>query len=76
MRQQFEAATKLDSTSSVTMASGCMKFFRAGLMPNTLALTPHMGYEKHGCQSTLGRKFLRVGEYIRVLNTIRNNLVV
>ena len=60
MREFFLQKTGHDITESVTMPSACMKIFREGLTPDELALTPHMGYEHHGTQSVLGRKFLRV----------------
>lgn len=64
MRELFFEVTKQDLFLSITMPSACMRFFQSLLPKNHLALTPHMGYEKHGRQSTKARKFLKVIIYI------------
>lgn len=60
MRELFMSVTNQDLFRSITMPSACMKFFQSLLKRNHLALTPHLGYESHGKQSKLARKFLKV----------------
>lgn len=67
MRQLFFEVTNQDLFLSLTMPSACMRFFQSMLKKNHLALTPHMGYEKHGRQSTIARKFLKVNIFYNTI---------
>lgn len=62
MKELWEQVTDQNIMESITLSSASMKYFRWRLKRNHLALTPHMGYERHGTQSTKGRKFLKVGQ--------------
>jgi hypothetical protein len=36
-----------------------MKYFRSLLKPELLAMTPELGYERYGRQSTIAKKYLK-----------------
>jgi hypothetical protein len=60
MQRLFREVTEIDILESITIASACMKHFRAHhLQPQELAIIPEMGYETRSNQSKLARKFLR-----------------
>ena len=55
------SGTGHDITESITIASGCMKYFTALLKKDNerVAIIPHLGYEKRGKQSSIARKYLK-----------------
>ncbi|KAL3074551.1 hypothetical protein niasHT_034888 [Heterodera trifolii] len=61
MRQLFLSETRHDITDSVTIPSGCMKYWvqLAHYGKERVAIIPHLGYEKRGKQSTIARKYLK-----------------
>ncbi|KAL3123563.1 hypothetical protein niasHT_001290 [Heterodera trifolii] len=61
MRQLFLSETRHDITDSVTIPSGCMKYWvqLAHHDKERVAIIPHLGYEKRGKQSTIARKYLK-----------------
>ncbi|KAL3111279.1 hypothetical protein niasHT_013321 [Heterodera trifolii] len=61
MRQLFLSETRHDITDSVTIPSGCMKYWvqLAHYGKERVAVIPHLGYEKRGKQSTIARKYLK-----------------
>ncbi|KAL3095221.1 hypothetical protein niasHT_020372 [Heterodera trifolii] len=61
MRQLFLSETRHDITDSVTIPSGCMKYWvqLAHHDKERVAIIPHLGYEKRGKQSTIALKYLK-----------------